>query len=63
MKLCRMGCWQAQDAAKPKARSVRRSFPLGIEEDMAATTRRLVQLGHDLINRSHHEISQTSAAP
>ena len=26
-------------------------FDVALQEDMAATTRRLVQLGHDLINR------------
>ena len=41
-------------------------FDVALQEDMAATTRRLVQLGHDLINRSRHDnsqTSQTSAAP
>lgn len=37
-------------------------FEVTLQEDMAATTRRLVQLGRDLINRSAHEDSQTSAA-
>lgn len=38
-------------------------FDLALQEDIDATTRRLVQLGSDLINRSHHENCQTSAAP
>ena len=37
-------------------------FELKLQEDIAATTRRLVQLGHDAINRSpRHEDSQTRA--
>ena len=37
-------------------------FELTLQEDIAATTRRLVQLGHDAINRSpRHEDSQTRA--
>jgi hypothetical protein len=38
-------------------------FELTLQEDIASTTRRLIQLGHDVINRSRHEDSQTSAAP
>jgi hypothetical protein len=34
-----------------------------LQEDIAATTRRLVELGHDVINRSRNEHSQASAAP
>ena len=34
-----------------------------LQEDIATTTRRLVQLGHDVINRSRNEHSQASAAP
>ena len=37
-------------------------FELTLQEDMAATTRRLVQLGHDVINRSRGEDSQATAA-
>lgn len=37
-------------------------FEVTLQDDIAATTRRLVQLGHDVINRSHHEDSQTSTA-
>ena len=37
-------------------------FELTLQEEIAATTRRLVQLGHDAINRSpRHEDSQTRA--
>ena len=37
-------------------------FELTLQEDIAATTRRLVQLGHDAINRSpRHEDRQTRA--
>lgn len=36
-------------------------FEVTLQEDIAATTRRLVQLGRDIINRSKHEDSQTSA--
>ena len=37
-------------------------FELTLQDDIAATTRRLVQLGHDAINRSpRHEDSQTRA--
>ena len=37
-------------------------FELTLQEDIAATTQRLVQLGHDAINRSpRHEDSQTRA--
>ncbi|MDO8294705.1 MAG: hypothetical protein Q7T29_17835 [Gallionella sp.] len=38
-------------------------FELTLQEDIATTTRRLIQLGHDVINRSRHEDSQASAAP
>ncbi len=38
-------------------------FDLALQEDIYSTTRRLVQLGSDLINRSHYENRQTSAAP
>ena len=39
-------------------------FDLTLQDDIAITTRRLVQMGHDLIDRSHrHENAQTSAAP
>jgi len=37
-------------------------FEVTLQEDIAATTRRLVQLGHDVINRSRDEDSQTGAA-
>ena len=37
-------------------------FEVTLQEDISATTRRLVQLGHDVINRSRHEDSQTTAA-
>jgi hypothetical protein len=37
-------------------------FELTLQEDMASTTRRLVQLGHDVINRGRGEDSQTSIA-
>jgi len=37
-------------------------FEVTLQEDIAATTRRLVQLGHDVINRSRDEDSQASAA-
>lgn len=38
-------------------------FEVTLQEDMAATARRLVQLGHDVINRSRNEDRQASAAP
>ena len=38
-------------------------FEMTLQEDIAATTRRLVQLGHDAINRSRDEDCQTGAAP
>jgi len=39
-------------------------FEVTLQEDIAATTRRLVQLGHDVINRSAgDEDSQAGAAP
>lgn len=37
-------------------------FEVTLQEDIAATTRRLVQLGQDVINRGRHEDCQTSAA-
>ena len=37
-------------------------FELTLQEDMAKTTRRLVQLGHDVINGSLGEDSQATAA-
>jgi len=37
-------------------------FEVTLQEDIAATTRRLVQLGHDVINRSHDEDTQASTA-
>ncbi len=38
-------------------------FEATLQEDIASTTRRLIQLGHDVINRSHNEDRQTCAAP
>lgn len=38
-------------------------FELTLQEDIAATTRRLVQLGHDVINRGGDEDSQARVAP
>ena len=37
-------------------------FEVTLQEDIAATTRRLVQLGHDIINGGRDEDSQASAA-
>jgi len=37
-------------------------FEVTLQEDIAATTRRLVQLGRDVIQRSRHEDSQETAA-
>ncbi len=37
-------------------------FEVTLQEDMAATTRRLVQLGHDVINGSRGDDSQATAA-
>ena len=37
-------------------------FHVSLQDEFATTTRHLVQLGHDLINRSGDEDSQTSAA-
>jgi hypothetical protein len=37
-------------------------FELTLQDDMAATTRRLVQLGHDVINRTRDEGSQETTA-
>ena len=38
-------------------------FEVTLQEDMASTTRHLVQRGHDLINGIGHEDRQTFAAP
>ena len=38
-------------------------FEVRLQDDMAATTRRLVQLGHDVMNRSRDEDRQASATP
>lgn len=38
-------------------------FEVTLQDDIASTTRRLVQLGHDVINRSRYEDRQTCAAP
>ena len=38
-------------------------FEVTLQEDIAATVRRLVELGHDVIKRSRDEDSQASAAP
>ncbi len=38
-------------------------FEVTLQDDIAATTRRLIQLGHDVINRSRDEDRQTCAAP
>lgn len=38
-------------------------FEVTLQDDMAATARRLVQLGHDVIHRSRHEDPQARAAP
>ena len=38
-------------------------FEVTLQEDIAAATRRLVQLGHDVINRSSDEDSQARVAP
>ena len=38
-------------------------FEATLQEDIASTTRRLIQLGHDVINRSRNEDRQTCAAP
>jgi hypothetical protein len=37
-------------------------FSVTLQDDMASTTRRLVQLGHDVINRGRGEDSQAFAA-
>jgi hypothetical protein len=37
-------------------------FSVTLQDEMAATTRRLVQLGHDMINRGRGEDRQASAA-
>lgn len=37
-------------------------FEVTLQEDIAATTRRLVQLGHEVINRSRDEHSQAGTA-
>jgi hypothetical protein len=38
-------------------------FDVTLQDDIATTTRRLVLMGHDLMNRSRHENTQASAAP
>jgi hypothetical protein len=38
-------------------------FDVTLQEDIASTTRRLVQMGHDLMNRSRHENVQTGTVP
>jgi hypothetical protein len=38
-------------------------FSLTLQDDIDQTSRRLVQLGTDIINRSHHEDHQASASP
>ena len=38
-------------------------FEVTLQDDIASTTRRLIQLGHDVINRSRNEDRQTCAAP
>ena len=38
-------------------------FELRLQDDIDQTTRRLVQLGSDILNRSHHEDHQSAAAP
>jgi hypothetical protein len=38
-------------------------FEATLQDDIASTTRRLIQLGHDVINRSRNEDRQTCAAP
>ena len=38
-------------------------FEVTLQDDIASTTRRLIQLGHDVINRSRDEDRQTCAAP
>ena len=38
-------------------------FELSLQEDMAQTTRRLVQLGHDMINGVRSEASQATPLP
>ena len=38
-------------------------FQETLQDDIAGTTRRLVELGHDVINRSRNEHRQASAAP
>jgi hypothetical protein len=38
-------------------------FEVTLQDDIAATTRRLIQLGHDVINRSRNEDRQICAAP
>lgn len=37
-------------------------FEVTLQEDIASTTRRLIQLGHDVINRSRNEDRKTCAA-
>ena len=38
-------------------------FEATLQDDIASTTRRLIQLGHDVINLSRNEDRQTCAAP
>ena len=38
-------------------------FEVTLQDDIASTTRRLIQLGHDVINRSRDEDRKTCAAP
>ena len=38
-------------------------FEVTLQDDIASTTRRLIQLGHDVINRSRNEDRQTCAVP
>ena len=38
-------------------------FEVTLQDDIAATTRRLIQLGHDVINRSRDEDRKTCTAP
>lgn len=38
-------------------------FEVTLQDDIASTLRRLIQLGHDVINRSRNEDRQTGAAP
>jgi hypothetical protein len=38
-------------------------FEATLQDDIASTTRRLIQLGNDVINRSRDEDRQTCASP